>query len=500
MDTVLAVAEVAAGGSPWIALATLTVLEIVLGIDNVIFISILAAKLPVEQQARARRLGLSIALVARVLLLLSLSWVVGLKADLFSVWGHGISGRDLILLGGGLFLIFKSTAEIHHKLEGVEGSMSAATAPSFRGVLIQILLLDIVFSLDSVITAVGMASQLWVMIVAVILAMVFMLGFAGTISAFVERHPTVKMLALSFLLLIGTALIAEGFDHAIPKGYIYFAMAFSVFVEVLNIRLFFMGPRNSRPKNSAMRPMPEISPVRTTSVPPAQGTRTWRKRNSPFFEEPSRPSTWSDIARGGSNSVTSKTSAASRPNILRTSRKRLPTRSGPSLSRSTRTKPCIHRSNRSGSASAAKTRSGGAATVRRHSMCRAIVPPSGPQPDLFIRARGSAASSRRCLRCRASPARGEHVFGSAPWPRRDAARGMGRVVVARSCFVANPCRILSSIAGARTLMNRSGWPGRDYFYICSRRGSRHSGAPSQRYAVTCARPRIRSRWCRAWRA
>ncbi len=242
METLLASgAAIAADASPWMALVTLTVLEIVLGVDNVVFLSILAGKLPLEQQAKARRLGLALAMVLRILLLLSLSWVVRLTSDLFDVMGHGISGRDLILIGGGLFLIFKSTAEIHHKLEGEEGSVSTRTAPSFNAVLVQILLLDLVFSLDSVITAVGMVSQLWVMIVAVVLAMTFMLGFAGTISGFVERHPTVKVLALSFLLLIGTALIAEGFDHAIPKGYIYFAMAFSVFVEVVNLRV--RGPR-----------------------------------------------------------------------------------------------------------------------------------------------------------------------------------------------------------------------------------------------------------------
>jgi predicted tellurium resistance membrane protein TerC len=229
--------EIAAGGSPWIALATLTVLEIVLGIDNIIFISILSGKLPVEQQAKARRLGLVLAMVMRILLLFSLSWVARLTSDLFRMAGQGISGRDLILIVGGLFLLFKSTAEIHHKLEGEEGSVSDRTAPSFSAVLVQILLLDLVFSLDSVITAVGMVSQLWVMILAVVLSMGFMLAFAGPISGFVERHPTVKVLALSFLLLIGTALVAEGFDHAIPKGYIYFAMAFSVLVETLNLRL-----------------------------------------------------------------------------------------------------------------------------------------------------------------------------------------------------------------------------------------------------------------------
>jgi predicted tellurium resistance membrane protein TerC len=246
MHSVLAAAGVDPDGSMWVALATLTVLEIVLGIDNVVFISILAAKLPVEQQAKARRLGLSLAMVTRILLLFSLTWIARLTSDLFGVMGHGISGRDLILIGGGLFLIFKSTAEIHHKLEGDAGSVSSRTAPSFRSVLVQILLLDIVFSLDSVITAVGMVKEIGVMIAAVVIAMAGMLAFAGPISTFVERHPTVKMLALSFLLLIGTALIAEGFEHAIPKGYIYFAMAFSVFVEALNIRM-------KRPKEAPVR-------------------------------------------------------------------------------------------------------------------------------------------------------------------------------------------------------------------------------------------------------
>jgi predicted tellurium resistance membrane protein TerC len=228
--------------SVWIALATLTALEIVLGIDNVIFISILAAKLPQEQQGKARRLGLILAMLTRIGLLFSLSWIIKLTSDLFSVNGHGISGRDLILIGGGLFLIGKSTHEIHHKLEGEEGSASSRVAPTFRDVILQILILDVVFSLDSVITAVGMVKEIWVMIVAVIIAVGFMIGFAGPISGFVERHPTVKMLALSFLLLIGTALIAEGFEVHIPKGYIYFAMAFSVLVEILNLRM-----RRSKP-------------------------------------------------------------------------------------------------------------------------------------------------------------------------------------------------------------------------------------------------------------
>ena len=208
-----------------------------LGIDNVIFISILVGKLPQAQQPRARTLGLGLAMLLRIAPLFSLSWIIRLTAPLFTVLGQEISGRDLILLGGGVFLLGKSTYEIHGKLEGEEGHASARVTPSFMGVLIQILLLDIVFSLDSVITAVGMTDRLGVMIVAVVMAVVCMMVFAGPISRFVERHPTVKMLALSFLLLIGVALIAEGLHRHIPKGYIYFVMAFSVFVEMLNLRL-----------------------------------------------------------------------------------------------------------------------------------------------------------------------------------------------------------------------------------------------------------------------
>jgi predicted tellurium resistance membrane protein TerC len=220
----------------WIALLTLTVLEIVLGIDNVIFISILSGKLPIEQQKKARTIGLAMAMIMRVLLLLSLAWIVKLTAPLFTILGQEISGRDLILLLGGLFLIAKSTHEIHDKLEGEEGDTVKRIAPSLVSVIVQISLLDIVFSLDSVITAVGMAKELGVMIAAVIIAVLIMLVSAGSIGSFVNRHPTVKMLALSFLLLIGTSLIAEGLDFHIPKGYVYFAMAFSVFVEVLNIQ------------------------------------------------------------------------------------------------------------------------------------------------------------------------------------------------------------------------------------------------------------------------
>ena len=221
----------------WIALGTLTVLEIVLGIDNVVFISILAGKLPPHQQAQARRTGLMLAMGMRIALLFAISWVIGLTKPLFTVLSQEISGRDLILIGGGLFLLAKSTREIHLKLEGEEGHASARVPPSLAGVLVQIILLDVVFSLDSVITAVGMADEIGVMIAAVVIAVGFMMVFAGPVSSFVERHPTVKMLALSFLLLIGVSLIVEGLHQHIPKGYIYFAMAFSVFVEMLNLRL-----------------------------------------------------------------------------------------------------------------------------------------------------------------------------------------------------------------------------------------------------------------------
>ena len=237
MDSVLSAFDWASGAEGWIALATLTVLEIVLGIDNIVFISILAGKLPARQRARARRVGLSLAMLIRIALLLSITWVMGLTAPLFTALGVEISGRDLILLIGGLFLIAKSTHEIHDKLEGAEGEASAKVAASFAAIIVQILLLDIVFSLDSVITAVGMADDVSIMILAVVAAVAVMLLSAGAISEFVERHPTVKMLALSFLLLIGVSLIGEGLDQHIPKGYIYFAMGFSVFVEMINLRV-----------------------------------------------------------------------------------------------------------------------------------------------------------------------------------------------------------------------------------------------------------------------
>jgi predicted tellurium resistance membrane protein TerC len=221
----------------WISLFTLTVLEIVLGIDNIVFISILAGKLPPERQQSARQLGLTLALGTRILLLCGLAWVMGLKRVLFTFLGHGVTGRDLILILGGLFLIAKATHEIHDKLEGEDGRITNRLAPTFASVIVQILLLDIVFSLDSVITAVGMARQLGVMIAAVVIAVGFMLAFSGYISRFIERHPTLKMLALSFLLLIGVVLVADGLGQHINKGYIYFAMAFSVAVEALNLRV-----------------------------------------------------------------------------------------------------------------------------------------------------------------------------------------------------------------------------------------------------------------------
>jgi len=221
----------------WIAFFTLFALELVLGIDNIIFISILSGKLPAAQQGRARLLGLGLAMLSRLALLFSLSWLIRLTAPIFTVFSHEFSGRDLILIVGGLFLLGKSTHEIHQRLEGEEGAASTRVQPSFAGVLIQILLLDVVFSLDSVITAIGMVDQVAIMVAAVILAVLFMMLFSSPISSFVERHPTVKMLALSFLLLIGVTLIAEGFGQHISKGYIYFAMAFAVMVEMLNIRL-----------------------------------------------------------------------------------------------------------------------------------------------------------------------------------------------------------------------------------------------------------------------
>ncbi len=249
----------------WIALATLTFLEIVLGVDNIIFISILSGKLPPAQQPRARRLGLLGAMGTRVLLLLSLAWVIGLTRPWFTIIGEEISGRDLILIVGGLFLLGKSTYEIHDKLEGEQGHASAKVPASFASVIVQIMILDIVFSLDSVITAVGMVDELWVMIAAVMIAVGIMMVSAEAISEFVHAHPTVKMLALSFLLLIGMSLILEGFDHHIPKGYIYFAMGFSVFVEMINLRLRKVSApielKQRYAEESAGGPPPALPPV-----------------------------------------------------------------------------------------------------------------------------------------------------------------------------------------------------------------------------------------------
>ncbi|RZL39153.1 MAG: TerC family protein [Pedobacter sp.] len=250
----------------WISLLTLTILEIVLGIDNIVFISILAGKLPENQQKKARQLGLALAMITRVLLLLSLSWVMGLTANMFNIGDWigvtneewlaklGISGRDLILLIGGLFLIYKSTHEIHNKLEGEEEDGAKVKVHSFAGTIVQILILDVVFSLDSVITAVGMADHIEIMIAAVVIAVIVMMFSAGAISNFVNKHPTVKMLALSFLLLIGVSLLAEGFDQHIPKGYIYFAMAFSVLVEMLNLKM----KKNNKPVQLRNTPHEEI--------------------------------------------------------------------------------------------------------------------------------------------------------------------------------------------------------------------------------------------------
>jgi predicted tellurium resistance membrane protein TerC len=221
----------------WIAFITLVALELVLGVDNVIFISILAGKLPASQQKRARRTGIALAVISRILLLFSLSWIIGLTAPLFSVLNFEIAGRDIVLFLGGLFLLGKATSEIHQKLEGVEGHASAHVKASFVNVMMQVLLLDVVFSLDSVITAVGMVDELPIMIAAVLVAAASMIALADLIGDFVERHPTVKMLALSFLLLIGFTLVVESLHQHIPKGYIYFAMGFSIFVEVLNLRL-----------------------------------------------------------------------------------------------------------------------------------------------------------------------------------------------------------------------------------------------------------------------
>ena len=247
----------------WIALLTLTVLEIVLGIDNIVFISILTDKLPTHQQERARTIGLGLAMGMRILLLLTISWVIGLTAPLFTALGQELSGRDLILIGGGLFLLAKATLEIHESLEGADVHQVARGSASFGSVLVQIVLLDAVFSLDSVITAVGMADEILVMIAAVVIAIGVMLVAAGPLAVFVSRHPTVKMLALSFLLLIGMSLVGDGLGLHIPKGYVYFAMGFSVFVEMLNLRL--------RRRQSAIRLRPTFLKERVIEESDTEG-------------------------------------------------------------------------------------------------------------------------------------------------------------------------------------------------------------------------------------
>lgn len=255
-----------------IALVTLVALELVLGVDNVIFISILAGKLPKEQQGRARTTGISLAVITRVLLLLSLSWVIGLVEPLFTIFSFDISGRDMILLGGGLFLLWKSTHEIHQKLEGVEGQASSKVRAAFWSIIAQIMILDIVFSLDSVITAVGMVDELAIMIIAVVVAAGVMIFLARPLSEFVENHPTIKMLALSFLLMIGFTLLVEGLHQHIPKGYVYFAMGFSVLVEMLNLRVRKKEDRpiNLREAYKAEKPRLELAASAQTGGAPAQ--------------------------------------------------------------------------------------------------------------------------------------------------------------------------------------------------------------------------------------
>ncbi len=267
----------------WIAFITLVVLELVLGVDNVIFISILAGKLPVEQQQRARTTGIALAVITRLLLLFSLSWIIKLEDPLLNVLGFDLSGRDLILLAGGVFLIYKATHEIHDKLEGETGHVSAKVQAVFWSVIAQIMVLDIVFSLDSVITAVGMVDELPIMIAAVIISALTMIFVANPLSKFVEEHPTIKILALSFLLLIGFTLIVEGLHLHIPKGYIYFAMSFSVLVEVLNLRLRQRSatPVQLRKPYTAYAQVPAaapVSPVKPRTAKAAVKRKTTRKR------------------------------------------------------------------------------------------------------------------------------------------------------------------------------------------------------------------------------
>jgi predicted tellurium resistance membrane protein TerC len=243
----------------WIALATLTALELVLGIDNIIFISILVDKLPPERREFTRRIGLFLAMFMRIVLLLLLSWMVGLVAPLFTILGQEFSGRAIILILGGLFLMWKSTGEIHQLLEGEEGHASSAVASTFAAVVTQIIMIDLVFSLDSIITAVGMVNEIPIMVTAVVLSVALMMLFAGPIGRFVSAHPTIKMLALAFLFVIGVALVADGFGHSVPKGYIYFAMAFSVLVEVLNLR---------RAKKTAGKPVDLHEAYQREKTPP----------------------------------------------------------------------------------------------------------------------------------------------------------------------------------------------------------------------------------------
>ncbi|MBN1545130.1 MAG: TerC family protein [Syntrophaceae bacterium] len=243
----------------WVALVTLTALEIVLGIDNIIFISILSDRLPLHQRNKARIIGLGLAMITRIALLFSLTWMMKMTTPLFAFLGNEISGRDLILISGGLFLLGKSTIEIHDKLEDAEDHLKVRAAASLSGVLVQIMLLDVVFSLDSIITAIGMARQLIIMVIAIVLAVGFMMAFSGTLSAFIDRHPTLKMLALSFLILIGVALVGEGLDMEIPKGYIYFAMAFSVAVEMLNLKVRGKSLPPERPVQHPGKETPETA-------------------------------------------------------------------------------------------------------------------------------------------------------------------------------------------------------------------------------------------------
>ncbi len=266
----------------WIALATLIALELVLGVDNIIFISILAGKLPKKDQPRARTTGIMLAVITRVMLLLSLSWIISLEEPLFHLLGFGISGHDLILIVGGLFLLGKSTFEIHEKLEGQEGHSSAKVSPNFTSVIVQIMLLDIVFSLDSVITAVGMVNEIFIMIFAVIVAAGIMIFLSGPIGGFVEKHPTVKMLALSFLLMIGFTLVVEGLHQHIPKGYIYFAMGFSIFVEMINLRVRADHAKPVSLRDAYAEEKMELQPVAVNAaiVNPVVAAKTVRPKST----------------------------------------------------------------------------------------------------------------------------------------------------------------------------------------------------------------------------